>query len=708
MKAYNILIEHPMTQNQSFTYQSKWPLSVGQRVLVPLKNQQVVGFVMSQADVTADFELKQVIQLIDEKPIINQELFELGKWLSWQTVSPLIRCYQTILPNQYRPKSSFTKVGKVLVIEPNKAFEGVLKANQQVVLDVITNQLTYKQAKQKYGATIDTLVKKGALKKFSVEKQYQEKQILPSYPEMILLPNQQQALDKIDFNQFQVSLLYGQTGSGKTEVYLQAGKRVLENKKQVLILVPEISLTPQMIERFQKRFGQDIGIYHSALNNQEKYEQYQRVANNKVDIVVGTRSSIFLPFSNLGLIVIDEEHDTSFKQENTPYYHTREVAIWRARYFDCPLVLGSATPSLETYAKAIKGVYQLLELKQRINLTPPNIQVVDMSKHLKKLQYQLLSDPLIEAMSDTLANHQQVMLLLNRRAYSPIVICEKCLNALMCPNCDVTLAYHQQSNSYKCHVCDYETKQGQCPTCHHQAHLLKGYGTQRLEEIVKTKFPAAKVQRMDADSTQAKNAHHKILASFNQHEIDILIGTQMIAKGLDNPNVTLVGIVDADQGLIHSDFYSCEKTFSLIMQAAGRSGRGQYPGRVILQTKMPSHYVIQYAITQNYFGFFKQEMNYRHKGKYPPYQYLAEICLTHSNAEKAEKAALECINQLQDSHISYLGPAALRKIANRYTQRIVLKSTQLDALINQCHKLDLSKMPAVQVSFNINPMELKI
>lgn len=707
----DVYTQHPILGNQTLTYSHSSFLKRGIRCWVELVNKKIVGFVARSYEGEVDFDVKPIVSIIDQSPILNEELHQLAIQMSYQTLSPIIRCFQAILPNQLRPKSNHKAIQTIDYVRVKDKTLYQTKRQRQVLEDLSQyDSFNYSSALKKYKSVLKNLIDNGAIERFSKVKEYVEKDINIQSQNHRLTKSQQQALDAVILNESKTYLLFGATGSGKTEVYLQLASKVLQNKKQVLILVPEISLTPQMIERFQLRFGQDIGIYHSGLNDQEKYEQYLRVKNNEVSIVVGTRSCSFLPFDNLGLIVMDEEHDPSFKQESVPFYHALDVCLWRSQYHNCPLMLGSATPSLESYAKAYKGVYKLLTLPKRINDNLPEITIVDTSKNLRKLEYEVLSQELKRAIEETLARKEQIILLLNRRSYSPIVQCENCLEVLMCPDCDTALSYHKDNHLYQCHTCGYQQQDDSCPKCHHRASLRKGLGTQRLEEIVSQQFPHAKVSRMDADTTRLKNAHFKILDDFTAHRTDILIGTQMIAKGLDIPNVTLVAILKADSALYHEDFSSSEQAFSLILQASGRAGRHDKQGHVIIQSFSSDHYALQYALYQNYLGFFNQEMKYRQSGQYPPYVYMSEILFSHTNKDKAlEVADLFGVEYRKNNTLKVLGPVAIRKLAKIERVRIVVKSKNFEQMIQvltTIHSLKENKLKGAKVVYNVKPLHL--
>ena len=521
-------------------------------------------------------------------------------------------------------------------------------------------------------------MKRDIFRRIEKESSYSENYIDEDYPELPLTSAQQAIKDKIKLNESLTYLLHGVTGSGKTEVYLHLAKDVLNEGKQVLFLVPEIALTPQMIKRVSQRFKEDIAIYHSGLNDQEKYEQYKRVKNKETSIVVGTRSSLFMPFDNLGLIVLDEEHDTSYKQSNTPAYHALDVAELRSKTHQCPLILGSASPRLESYARALKGVYTLLELPERINQSFPKVTIIDTKESLYQGKGSILTQELLQGIKKRLEKNEQVILLLNRRGYMTFLKDKNTDQVLMCPNCDISLNYHKHEHTLKCHQCDYTTNQ--IPLGENGEFLDivgSGVGTQRLVEGLQEHFKTARIARMDRDTTSRKNAHEKILTAFTNHDYDILVGTQMIAKGLDIENVTLVGIVNIDHTLAYEDFRSVEHTFDLILQASGRSGRGDKTGEVMIQTFNKDHYAIKTAVHHQYRRFFNQEMKYRKLAQYPPYSYLTSIVFSDKDESIALKNAKTFLNILNRDKIKVIGPSSLVRLKDLHRVRIILKTTDL-------------------------------
>ncbi|MGH0007271.1 primosomal protein N' [Enterococcus gallinarum] len=479
----------------------------------------------------------------------------------------------------------------------------------------------------------------------------------------------------------QTFLLEGITGSGKTEVYLQTIAELLEQKKTAIMLVPEIALTPQMVERFKSRLGNAVAVLHSGLSQGEKYDEWRKIERGEAQVVVGARSAIFAPLKNIGVIIVDEEHEASYKQEEAPRYHARDLAIWRGGYHHCPVVLGSATPSLESRARAQKGVYQLLRLNQRAKLSArlPQINVVDMREEFANKNYQTFSRQLQEKIQDRLDKQEQIVLLLNRRGYSSFVMCRDCGYVLPCPNCDISLTLHMDTKTMRCHYCGHEEKiPHRCPSCHADKIRYYGTGTQKVEEELIARFPEARVLRMDVDTTRKKGAHEKILTLFGEKKADILLGTQMIAKGLDFPDITLVGVLNADTALNLPDFRSSERTFQLMTQVSGRAGRAEKAGEVIIQTFNPEHYAIQLAQTQNYEAFYQQEMWVRHQSGYPPYYYTVKITCSHLEEQAAAQKMFAIYQEVQkelSGQSILLGPApsAIMRVKNRYYYQLIIK-----------------------------------
>lgn len=483
-------------------------------------------------------------------------------------------------------------------------------------------------------------------------------------------------------------LLQGITGSGKTEVYLQIIQGALDKGKTAILLVPEISLTPQMTERFIARFGDKVAILHSGLSNGEKYDEWRKVERGDAQVVVGARSAIFAPLKNLGVMIIDEEHEVTYKQDSNPRYHAREVAILRAQYNQAALVLGSATPSLESRARAGKGVYQHLRLTQRANplATIPEVQVIDFRDYIGQNETSNFTPPLLEAIQDRLAKKEQVVLMLNRRGYSSFVMCRECGTVDTCPNCDISLTLHMDTKTMNCHYCGFSKDIPQiCPNCKSHSIRYYGTGTQKAYDELAEVFPQARILRMDVDTTRKKGSHQALLDQFGRGEADILLGTQMIAKGLDFPNVTLVGVLNADTALNLPDFRSSERTFQLLTQVAGRAGRAEKAGQVLIQSYNPQHYAIRFAKDQDYEGFYAYEMGIRRQLGYPPYYFTIGITLSHKKEEEVVKRAYEVMNILRSglsetSKILGPTPKPIARTHNLYHYQILIKYRLEDEL----------------------------
>ena len=483
-------------------------------------------------------------------------------------------------------------------------------------------------------------------------------------------------------------LLQGITGSGKTEVYLQIIQGALDKGKTAILLVPEISLTPQMTECFIARFGEKVAILHSGLSNGEKYDEWRKVERGDAQVVVGARSAIFAPLKNLGVMIIDEEHEATYKQDSNPRYHAREVAILRAKYNQAALVLGSATPSLESRARAGKGVYQHLRLTQRANPLAriPEVQVIDFRDYIGQNETSNFTPPLLEAIQDRLAKKEQVVLMLNRRGYSSFVMCRECGTVDTCPNCDISLTLHMDTKTMNCHYCGFSKDIPQsCPNCKSHSIRYYGTGTQKAYDELAELFPQARILRMDVDTTRKKGSHQALLDQFGRGEADILLGTQMIAKGLDFPNVTLVGVLNADTALNLPDFRSSERTFQLLTQVAGRAGRAEKAGQVLIQSYNPQHYAIRFAKDQDYEGFYAYEMGIRRQLGYPPYYFTIGITLSHKKEEEVVKRAYEVMNILRSglsetSNILGPTPKPIARTHNLYHYQILIKYRLEDEL----------------------------
>lgn len=568
-------------------------------------------------------------------------------------------------------------------------------------------------------AVITTGAKKGWLAKVPMEV-YRDPMahhtIKPSQA-LTLQPHQQAALTAINdaAGQAQTFLLEGVTGSGKTEVYLQAMQHTLAQGRTALMLVPEIALTPQMMVRVRSRFGSQVAVLHSGLSVGERYDEWRRIENGEARVVVGARSAVFAPLDNIGLIIMDEEHENTYKQEENPRYHARDVAMWRSQYYQAPLVLGSATPSLESRARAQKGVYQLLMMPERINQQiMPTVQIVDMREEIKKGPESTFSEELLVALKERLARGEQSVLMLNRRGFSSFMMCRDCGYVLQCPNCDIGLTLHMDTHSMKCHYCGHEEGiPKMCPNCQSTAIRYYGTGTQKVEQELHELLPEARILRMDLDTTRKKGAHENMLTAFGAHQADILLGTQMIAKGLDFPLVTLVGVLNADTALGLPDFHAAERTFQLLTQVAGRAGRADLPGEVYVQTYNPDHYAIQLAKAHDYEHFYQQEMQLRHLAKYPPYFFTIKL----QGSDLDERTAAQNMSQIGrwlkkrlPADTIFLGPTprSIARINQRYYYQIVIKyrhQNALDQVLNELlERAQTAGRNAFQLSIDREPV----
>ena len=712
-------IEHPVRAiDQLYTYTANQYVAQGTRVRVNFNRRDVIGFVeecvalegsIEAKEKELGVELKQVLEVLDEEPLITPELHDLAMYMKEMTLSTTISCFQALLPAKVKPTSSKHQIVKeAWVILSDKEVDLTPKQLEASLYVKEHMPLKYSDLRKAFPNQAHVLIEKGAIQKEEKEKEASRTVHEAHIDKFPLTPLQEAAMKEIEESEDAVYLLHGVTGSGKTEIYLQLAEKELEKKRQVLFLVPEISLTPQMIARVSSRFGSELAIYHSGLNAQEKYEQYRKVKNGIAEIVVGTRSAVFLPFHDLGLIIVDEEQDGSYKQDTQPAYHCRDMAIYRGKYHHCKTILGSATPSLDSYARALKGRYHLVTLKERINETLPSITLVPLKDAIKKGESYILSDTLSKKMEERLEKHQQMILLLNRRGYHSLLRCNHCQEVIHCPHCDLAMSYHKSDKTMKCHTCGTSILVPKiCPSCKQRVSFsTAGFGTEKLEQEVSKRFPHARVLRMDADTTTKKNSHETILKKFENQEADILLGTQMIAKGLDYPNVTLVGIINGDEGLNRTDYRSCETTFDLLMQASGRSGRAKEEGEVVIQVFEPDHYVVECAKNQNYQRFFEQEMKFRHDGQYPPYTYMISITIQNRNQHEADAIALSILHQLEGDY-KKIGVIPLLKIRDLYRNRILLKGKNLEEMRTALGKLlETNTFKQKDIRIDVNPMGL--
>lgn len=711
--------------DKTFTYKinkEQLPLlKVGMRVVVPFGKQTLEGFVLKiyeNKDVSLENKLKEIISIVDTYPILNEELLTLGKYISKTTLCSLMTSYQAMLPKALKAKKKVNMTPKydTYICINYGMYNNDIKfnASQEKILELLKeNKKVKKEVLNKISvSSVNTLLKKNILLE-EKEENYRHNLINEEKIKFNLNEEQQKVYKEIfnSINTNETFLLYGVTGSGKTNVYMKVIEDVIKNNKTAILLVPEISLTPQIIKRFTSYFS-NIAVLHSGLSDGEKYDEWRKINEGKVNIVIGARSAIFAPLKNIGVIIIDEEHSQTYKQENNPRYNAIDIAKERCKYHNCPLILGSATPSLESFARAKKNVYKLLELKNRYNNnTMPKVEIIDMNKEFKKASG-YFSNTLIDQIKETLERKEQVILFLNRRGYSSFLTCSSCGYVEKCPNCDISLTYHKSSNMLRCHYCGYATKRKKlCPKCQEEFKDY-GIGTEKVEEELKSLIKDAKIIRMDVDTTTTKNAHAKIINSFLEEKYNILVGTQMIAKGLDFPNVTLVGVLNADIGLNFPDFRSSETTFSLLNQVLGRSGRGNKEGKVLIQTFNPKHYAIAYTKNHDYLGFYNEEMKIRKILKYPPYYYICSIKIISKDYNLASKSSYDVVNYLKQNikNEIILGPSVCNvfKLNNNYRFQIIIKYKDVNNILEYLTNIEhhYFNKKDIKVEIDFNPLKL--
>ena len=712
-------------------------LKVGMEVVVPFGrgNKETKGYVtdFSERAEYAPEKMKEILRIAEESVAIESRLVALAAWMKETYGGTMIQALKTVLPIKKKERAKEKQTVRLLLSEEEgkERLDIYLHKNQKARARLLAALLD--QRVQDY----DFLIHKLNLTR-SVVKALEEQKVLALESEQvyrnpviykekerknIIYTEEQKAAmqtfaEDYDKGLRKTYLLYGVTGSGKTEVYMEMIEKVRREGRQAIVLIPEIALTYQTVMRFYTRFGDRVSILNSRMSQGERYDQMERVKRGEVDIMIGPRSALFTPFQNLGLIVIDEEHEPTYKSEQVPRFHARETAVERARMENACVVLGSATPSLEAFYACECGRYELLRLKNRsTSQSLPEVYVADMREELKNGNRSILSDRLKELIEDRLQKKEQIMLFLNRRGYAGFVSCRACGYVVKCPHCDVSLSVHR-GGKMVCHYCGYETSVIQnCPSC--GSPYIGGFraGTQQIEELVKRKFPEARVLRMDLDTTKNKGGHEKILAKFADEEADIMIGTQMIVKGHDFPNVTLVGVLAADMSLYSDDYRSGERTFQLLTQAAGRAGRGRSKGEVVIQTYSPDHYSIQMAARQDYEGFYEKEMNYRNLMGYPPVSQLMAVLMTGADEELLQTAAgylkKYAIRVMNEETCQVIGPASpyVGKVNDVYRQVLYLKSENYKELIqikNHMERyIEINRGFAnMRIQFDFNPMSV--
>lgn len=714
----SVLIEYSVKSlNKVFDYivpdDIKDIIKVGHKVIVSFGKSEVEGFVLKLHNNKEDnMNYKSIIRIQESDFYLNEELLKLGKSLSDSLLCNLISCYQVMLPKAL--KASYkTNI--------NRKYETIISLNKEVNIDeyILEHKRNKKELeiiellkekdinkKEINSSSLKNLINNGIALEIKKEVNREVMVLDEKKRDIKLTDNQESAVNEIINSSDNKFLLYGVTGSGKTEVYIELLKRTINEGKTGIVLVPEISLTPQIVSRFKSVFGSRVAVFHSSLSEGEKYDEYRRIMNHEVSLVVGARSAVFVPLNNIGLIIVDECQSQTYKQENTPKYNAIDVAFLRGEYNNAKVILGSATPSLEQYIRAKKNVYHLINLTTRISGKFPNIEIVDMERESHKHNY-IISDKLDNEIKNALSRNEQVILLLNRRGFSTFLSCTNCGYVYKCPNCDISLIYHKSSNSYSCHYCGYRiTKSEVCPKCHEDAIRDLGLGTEKLEEMISKKYNVP-VLRMDADTTSTKNSHQKLISEFSSGKYSILVGTQMISKGLNFENVSLVGVVNSDSALLMPDFRSSERTYELLSQTAGRVGRFNLPGKVIIQTYNPTNYVYNAVTKNDYEYFFNYEMKIRKQLMYPPYYYICNLTMISDSFEKSRDTAniikKYLDNNLDDSYI-VLGPsvASIVKLKNKYRFNIMIKYKKNDLLMKVLKEINDNNYSDVTIDININ------
>jgi len=814
-------IAFPLPLRKTFIYRIpenlREKIKPGQRALVPFGREKKLGFVVSTSSSAEVKKTKELLDLIDEEPIITPEILELTRWVSEYYYASWGECLRAALPPElqvhtllwvhkkeppllnyednkiklssrekkvinalegerpqkitflekkigskgiYSALHSLEKKGKVELYYELSKPKGNIKYEKMVSLKgdsleekklIETYIETLKKRSPKEASLLELLIKgnrelplrelnqriKGASqilnrleKRGLVRSFYREKLREPLWgmniecaQEFSLNQEQKDALEKLEKTlierKYHPFLLYGVTGSGKTQIYIEIIKKVLEKNKDALVLVPEISLTPQIIYRFKSVFGEKVGSYHSSLSAGERFDAWRGMKEGKLKVVVGTRSAIFSPLKDLGVIVVDEEQDFSYKQkEPDPKYNARDLAIVRGKMNKALVILGSATPSLESFYNVEKGKYTLLQLTQRVDLKPlPRVKIVDLKEERKKKNYSVFSFELLSQLKRKIEKGEQAILFLNRRGFSNFIKCQECGYIFRCPHCDITLNFHRTDFSLRCHYCNYKVQASSiCPECSGSRLAYKGVGTQRIEEEIKKNFPAVPIRRMDQDTTYRKDSHWEILKSFASKDFSLLLGTQMVTKGLDFPDVTLVGVILADTSLDFPDFRAREKTFQLLTQVAGRAGRGKLGGEVIFQTYYPEDWAIKLSAEQKFLDFYEKELKEREELFYPPFSRLILIRFQGKDKKKVEKVAesfgFELSDSLKSKFFEILGPAPapLPKIKDDYRFQILIKTKEIRAITQKINLILEKNLPrnhsGVKISIEVDPLEI--
>ena len=707
---------------------SNFELSVGDRVLVPFGSRSIEGFCIKITDYSdGNFKLKPIIKKLDDKPLIKKEMLELADFMREKFYLRFVDVLRLFIPSKLRGN-------KVKALQREYCtLAGDTESLKSLISPRAKSQLAIID-RLKYGgeyltvlntefspSVINSLVQKGIIIKSKQEvlRKPASENDNKCADKVLLTDTQKKAIEQINSFDKRVVLLHGVTGSGKTEVYMSLIENVLQQGKTAIALVPEISLTPQIMRVFRARFGDDIAMLHSGLSDGERYDEWRRIFEGDAKIVVGARSAIFAPLENLGIIIIDEEHDSSYISESNPRFRTLEVAEFRAKYNNCKVILGSATPSVESYNNARLNRIGLAEMNKRISINGmPEIQIIDMAKELHTGNFSVFSNELKEKLLETISNGNQAMIFINRRGYASYMQCKSCGYIAKCSDCDIALTYHKEDNMLKCHYCGKKFKPLDiCPNCHSESIKQGKIGTEKVVRELQTLLgDNVKILRMDNDTTTTKTAYLDILGAFRRGEAQVLVGTQMIVKGHDFPNVTLVGVLDADMSLYFSDYRSCERTYQLITQVSGRAGRKDKCGQVIIQTYSPKHYLFNFVKNYDYKGFFEKELNTRQVTNFPPFTTIIRVLVTNEVEEKSLNCTKKIYDNLKELKLEYdrefvylqAMKSPINKIQNKYRYQIVLriKRSFESEIVGKIYKIVDNNKQGNSVFVEINPQNM--
>jgi primosomal protein N' (replication factor Y) len=731
-----VITDDPTDKELDYAIPELWAgkVHIGSRIKVPLRSREILATVVALVDTPSVASAKNILAIVSETPIMSGSLLELARWMADYYCCSIESAIRSVLPQVIRKAELGFKRERYVSIQRRPTEDELLQLEtrtprQAAVLKVAlaeTEPILWRELQLRAmttDKTIQQLVNRGWLvvqMEIAARDPYAGERFVPN---IALTLNQSQSISlsaviaSIESKNSQPILLHGVTGSGKTEIYLQAIHECLASGRGALVLVPEISLTPQTVERFKMRFRTDlIAVLHSHLSSGERHDEWHKLNSGRARIAIGARSAVFAPVANLGLIVVDEEHENSYKQEDAPRYHARDLAVVRAQLESCAILLASATPSLESYHNAKSGKYRLLQLASRIDdRQMPFIRIVDMrQEYLKQKQLPLISSNLSQAIEDRLTKKEQTILFLNRRGFATSLVCNQCGYVAQCPNCSVALTFHLAEKRLKCHLCGHTAvAPKKCPDCSDPSIRYSGYGTEKVEGVVQKFFPHAQIARMDADSMTRKDAYRETLHAFRTGKIDILIGTQMIAKGLDFPNVTLVGIINADVGLHMPDFRAGERTFQLLTQVAGRAGRGDMAGEVFVQSSTPFSPSIQFARHHNFEGFWEQEMEFRERCEYPPFLHLFMVHIRSEHQRRAEFTAETLHRRIKETldqgvTLHDVVPAPIERSKGYYRYQILMRTRSIRKLSRSIRAtLDKLTFPEdVHVSVDVDPYQV--